>query len=68
MFSFSEAINEDLRGNGLSVTALHPSPVATGFQDAATLNESRLISGLTRLTMLDVETVARIGVEAMLRG
>ncbi len=59
VLSFSEAVN---------VTALCPGPVDTGFQDAATLNESRLMTGVTRLAMLDVETVARIGVEAMLRG
>lgn len=68
VLSFSEAVNEELRGTGLSVTALCPGPVDTGFQDAATLNESRLMTGVTRLAMLDVETVARIGVEAMLRG
>jgi short-subunit dehydrogenase len=68
VLSFSEAVNEELRGTGLSVTALCPGPVDTGFQDAATLHESRLMSGLTRLAVLDVETVARIGVGAMLRG
>ncbi|GGO32480.1 SDR family NAD(P)-dependent oxidoreductase [Deinococcus humi] len=68
VLSFSEAVNEELRGTGLSVTALCPGPVDTGFQDVATLNESRLMSGLTRLAVLDVETVARIGVDAMLRG
>lgn len=68
VLSFSEAVNEELRGTGLSVTALCPGPVDTGFQDAATLNESRLMSGVTRLAMLDVDAVARIGVEAMLRG
>ncbi|QFP76875.1 SDR family oxidoreductase [Deinococcus sp. AJ005] len=68
VLSFSEAVNEELRGTGLSVTALCPGPVDTGFQDAATLNESKLMTGVTRLAMLDVETVARIGVEAMLRG
>jgi short-subunit dehydrogenase len=68
VLSFSEAVNEELRGTGLSVTALCPGPVDTGFQDAATLHESRLMSGLTRLVVLDVETVARIGVGAMLRG
>lgn len=68
VLSFSEAVNEELRGTGLSVTALCPGPVETGFQDAATLNESRLMSGVTRLAVLDVDTVARTGVEAMLRG
>lgn len=68
VLSFSEGVNEELRGTGLSVTALCPGPVDTGFQDAASLHESRLMSGLTRLAVVDVDTVARIGVEATLRG
>ncbi|MDV6374067.1 SDR family NAD(P)-dependent oxidoreductase [Deinococcus arenicola] len=68
VLSLSEAVNEELRGTGLSVTALCPGPVETGFQDASNLNESKLLSGATRLAMLDADEVARIGVDAMLRG
>ncbi|MDB5044927.1 MAG: short-chain dehydrogenase [Deinococcus sp.] len=68
VLSFSEAVNEELRGTGVSVTALCPGPVETGFQDAASLNESKLLSGSTRMAMLSADEVARQGVNAMLRG
>ena len=68
VLSFSEAVNEELRGTGVSVTALCPGPVATGFQDAASLGESKLLSGSTRVAMLSADEVARQGVNAMLRG
>jgi short-subunit dehydrogenase len=68
VLSFSEAVNEELRGTGLSVTALCPGPVETGFQSAADLHRSRLLSGPNRVAMLPARQVARIGVDAMLRG
>ncbi|UQN05213.1 SDR family oxidoreductase [Deinococcus sp. QL22] len=69
VLSFSEGVNEELRGTGVSVTALCPGPVATGFQDAASLGESKLLNAGTRsLTMLTADDVAQQGVNAMLRG
>ncbi|MFC4424578.1 SDR family NAD(P)-dependent oxidoreductase [Deinococcus navajonensis] len=67
VLSFSEAINEELRGTGVSVTALCPGPVDTGFQAAAALDQSKLLSGPHRMAMLSADEVARQGVEAMLR-
>ncbi|WP_082869756.1 SDR family NAD(P)-dependent oxidoreductase [Deinococcus puniceus] len=68
VLSFSEAVNEELRGTGVSVTALCPGPVETGFQDTANLGESKLLSGVARLSILSAEEVAKQGVNAMLRG
>jgi len=68
VLSFSEAVNEELRGTGVSVTALCPGPVETGFQDAASLGESQLMSAGVRLAMLSADEVAKQGVNAMLRG
>ncbi|MFC4637657.1 SDR family NAD(P)-dependent oxidoreductase [Deinococcus hohokamensis] len=68
VLSFSEAVNEELRGTGVRVTALCPGPVETGFQAAADLDQSRLLSGPNRVAMLSADEVARLGVEAMLRG
>ncbi|WP_019010320.1 SDR family NAD(P)-dependent oxidoreductase [Deinococcus aquatilis] len=67
VLSFSEAVNEELRGTGVSVTALCPGPVETGFQDAASLGESKLMSAGVRMAMLSADEVARLGVNAMLR-
>jgi short-subunit dehydrogenase len=61
---FSEAIAEELRGSGVTVTAVCPGPTSTGFQKRAKIDDSNLLApGL----MLPA-TVAKIAVDAMLRG
>ena len=68
VLSFSEAINEEVRGTGVYVTALCPGPVETGFQARAGLGVSEVMSGPARLSRLSAHEVARQGVDAMLRG
>ncbi|PTA69149.1 SDR family NAD(P)-dependent oxidoreductase [Deinococcus arcticus] len=68
VLSLSEALNEELRPSGVSVTALCPGPVETGFQAASGLGRSQLLRGPVRLAMLSAEQVARAGLDAMLRG
>lgn len=64
VLSFSEAIAEELKGSGVTVTALCPGPTASGFQARAQMEESRLVQdGL--MSSLDV---ARQGYDAMMRG
>lgn len=65
VLSFSEALNEELRGSGVSVTALCPGPTRTGFQARAQMEDSRLVQGKA---LLDSATVARAGYVGMLRG
>jgi short-subunit dehydrogenase len=65
VLSFSEAIAEELRGTGVTVTALCPGPTATGFQERARM-ERTPIGG--RLVTGDAATVARAGYEGMRRG
>lgn len=61
---FSEALQNELKGTGVSVTALCPGPTKTGFAERADIRQSRLFeSGVT-----DVETVARSGYRGMMRG
>jgi hypothetical protein len=45
VLSLSIALAEELRGSGVSVTALCPGPTATGFQSAAAMQDSKLVSG-----------------------
>lgn len=69
VLSFSEALNEELRGTGVSVTALCPGPAETGFQARAQMEDSRLLSSaIHRVTMLSAEEVAKQGLDAMFRG
>ena len=42
--SFSEAIAEETKGTGVSVTALCPGPTATGFEQAAEMKNSKMFT------------------------
>jgi uncharacterized protein len=45
VLNFSIALHEELRGTGVTVTALAPGPVATGFQARAAMENARLVKG-----------------------
>ncbi|MBI2711147.1 MAG: SDR family oxidoreductase [Actinobacteria bacterium] len=65
VLSFTEALAEELRGTGVTATALCPGPTATGFQQAADMEMSRLVAGRN---LPSAEEVAAYGVRAMERG
>lgn len=69
VLSFSEAVNEELRGTGVHVTAACPGPVATGFQAAAQMEGSRLLaSEAGQRVIMTPDAVATEAIDAMLRG
>lgn len=66
---FSQGLYEELRGDGVTVTALCSGPVATEFQERAEMTNvpiGRRDGGLIR--WLDPETVARVGYEGLADG
>ncbi|MFQ5478133.1 MAG: SDR family NAD(P)-dependent oxidoreductase [Candidatus Binatia bacterium] len=65
VLSFSEALADELRGTGVSVTALCPGPVETGFQATAKVENARLFKFAG---MMDARTVAKAGYAAMKKG
>jgi short-subunit dehydrogenase len=65
VLSFSEALAEEVRGSGVTVTALCPGPTASGFQAGAVMEGSKLVKGRT---LADAAGVARAGYKAMQRG
>jgi len=65
VLSFSEALHEETRGTGVSVTALCPGPTASGFQAAADMELSPLVANRKLPSAADV---AAYGVKAMQRG
>jgi len=64
VLSFTEAIAEELRGTGVTSTALLPGPTRTEFQSRANMAGSRLM----RLGMADPRSVAEAGYRGMEAG
>jgi uncharacterized protein len=64
VLSFSEALSEELRNTGVSVTALCPGPVSTDFQTKAAMQDSKLLNNPLNPVM-DSASVARAGVQAL---
>ncbi len=63
--SFSEALAEECRGTGVTVTSLCPGPTLSGFQEAAGIENIRLLKGRNIPSSKDV---AEYGFDAMMRG
>jgi short-subunit dehydrogenase len=65
VLSLSEAISEEVRGTGVTVTALCPGVTRTGFQARAKVEHTQLVSdGMA----MSARQVAEIGYKALLRG
>lgn len=62
---FSEAIGNEVRPFGVTVSALCPGATASGFQAAAAMEESKLVKGKKLPT---AKEVAACGYEAMMNG
>lgn len=65
VLSFSQAVAEELRNTGVTVTALCPGATATAFAETAEVSNSGLF---TRFGVDDAESVASYGYKAMMRG
>jgi uncharacterized protein len=65
VLSFSEAIAEELKDSGVTVTALCPGPTYTAFADKADVENTGLFKVMRPMTSMDV---AQIGYRAMRRG
>lgn len=65
VLSFSEAIAEEMRKTGVTVTALCPGATATDFADTAQITNTRLFK---KLGVASPDDVARYGYRAMMRG
>ncbi|PST83773.1 oxidoreductase [Pedobacter yulinensis] len=66
VLSFSEAIREELKGTGVTVTALMPGPTDTAFFEQAEMLDSKMLQDESALS--DAADVAKDGYEAMMAG
>lgn len=62
VLAFSEAIANELRGTGVSVTALCPGPTTSGFQEASGMQKSRLVN---LMPLPNAREVAEFGYKSM---
>jgi len=65
VLSFSEAIANELKGTGVTVSCLCPGPTTTGFQKRSGIEGIRLVRSPL---LMDAATVARIGYRGMMKG
>jgi short-subunit dehydrogenase len=65
VLSFTEALSEELRNAGVTVTALCPGPTQTDFAEAAQMTNSRLFQ---TFGVADPAEVAKYGFDAMMHG
>ncbi|MBF9132610.1 SDR family NAD(P)-dependent oxidoreductase [Plantactinospora sp. S1510] len=64
LLSFSEALRNELKGTGITVTALMPGPTDTEFFERAGMQDTRVGAGKKD----DAAEVARHGFEALMKG
>jgi uncharacterized protein len=65
VLSFSEAVDNEVRDKGVTITALCPGATESGFQAVAAMEESRLVKGRKLPTS---QEVAEYGYKAMMKG
>ncbi|MDA9101036.1 SDR family oxidoreductase [Omnitrophica bacterium] len=59
-----EAVQNELKGTGVTVTTLCPGPTRTGFQEASHLGKVPIL----KLTMMDAAQVAKAGYRGLMKG
>ena len=65
VLSFSEGIARELKGTGVTVTALCPGPTESNFQKNAEMEDSKMVKSMK---MPSSRQVAEYGYKAMLKG
>lgn len=65
VLSFSQALSQELRGSGVTVTALCPGPTSTGFEKNAHMGNSVMFS---RFKPTRADKVAEAGYRAAMKG
>lgn len=68
VLSYTQSLAAELRGTGVSATALCPGPVDTGFGEAAGFSKEDAESALPSFMWVPAPDVARVAVDAMAKG
>lgn len=68
VLSYSRALGAELRGSGVTVTALCPGPVESGFAEAAGATDEEAGQALPRIMWVPAPDVAKAGVDGLAAG
>lgn len=68
VLSYTEALRGELRGSGVTATALCPGPVKTGFGEAAGISDEDAEAALPQVMWKAADEVARAGIDGLAAG
>ncbi|CNI94614.1 ketoacyl reductase [Mycobacterium tuberculosis] len=68
VLSYTHSLRAELRGIGVSATALCPGPVDTGFGDAAGFTKEEAENSLPRVMWVPADRVAQAGIDGLAAG
>ncbi len=68
VLSYSEALATEVKDRGVTVTALCPGPVATGFAESAGMTDDEVAGSLPRFMWVPADVVARAGIAGLEAG
>ncbi len=68
VLSYTQALAQELKGSGVTVTALCPGPVETEFAEVAGFEGSQSSDALPKIMWVSASEVATAGIEGMVRG
>lgn len=68
VLSYTHSLRGELRGTGVSATALCPGPVDTGFSDAAGFTKEEAEGSLPRVMWVPADQVAQAGIDGLAAG
>jgi short-subunit dehydrogenase len=68
VLSYTHSLRAELRGTGVSATALCPGPVDTGFGEAAGFSKEEAESALPQVMWVPADKVAQAGIDGLAAG
>jgi uncharacterized protein len=68
VLAYTHSLRGELRGSGVSATALCPGPVDTGFGEAAGFSKEEAESALPRVMWIPADKVAQSGIDGLAAG
>jgi short-subunit dehydrogenase len=68
VLSYTHSLRGELKGTGVTVTALCPGPVDTGFGEAAGFTKEEAEKSLPRVMWIQADRVAQAGVDGLAAG